>query len=111
MSDEETKIINNPRSLEGRLERLLAQLEGYDSRLTALEERNAETLKSFQQMIGEFRDMRDNVNAYLASFDEKLTVLNDDLLKTRADQRTLERRIRKLEVEDRPQVVTQDKGF
>jgi hypothetical protein len=107
MSDEETKI-NSPLSFE---ERLFARLESYDSRLTALEERNAETLKSFRQMIGEFRDMRDNVNLYLASFDEKLTVLNDDLLKTREDQRTLERRIRKLEVEDRPQVVSQEKEF
>jgi hypothetical protein len=87
MSDEETKLISNPRSFE---EKVLEQLDELRSRVAETQE----TIKS-----------------YFDNFDEKLDVINNELLQLKADQRKTERRLRKLEVEDRPQVVLQNKGF
>lgn len=112
MSDDETKLINNPSSFQ---ERVLAQLEDLDSRLAALEkgedERGAETRAGFEGFVGEFHDMKNNITIYLDNFDEKLDVFNSEILQLKVDQRSVERRVRKLEVENRPQVITQEKGF
>ncbi|SRR6266404_7178018 len=101
MSDEETKIINDPRSFE---EKVLAQLDDLRSRV-------AETRSGFEGFVGEFQNMKDTIKMYFDNFDEKLEVINSELLQVKADQRKVERRVRKLEAEDRPQILMQDKQF
>lgn len=103
MSDEETKIINKPLPFE---ERVLTRLEDISSRLAALEKR-----EGVESLIIDFRELSENVHTYLANFNEQLGVINSELLQVKADRRTLERRVRKLEIDNRPQAIIQDKEF
>jgi hypothetical protein len=105
MSDEETKIINDPRSFQ---ERVLAELEALDSRLAAIEKRDTETASG---LVREFKDLSATFKTCFANLDGKLDVVNSELLQVKVDQRAVEKRVRNIEAENRPQVITQDKGF
>jgi hypothetical protein len=103
MSDEETKIISKPPTFE---ENVLAQLEDVRSRLARLEQR-----ENVGPLVAEFRELSDYVRTYLKSFDEKLGVINDELLEVKAEHKTIERRVRKIEVDNQPQAIMQAKDF
>ena len=94
---------------------MIAQLEVISSRLNDLEKRASERDKDAHgqvvQILEEFRGMKDNVASYLANFDEKLNIINGELLSVKAEQSKILKRIRKLETDNLPQVVTQEHGF
>ena len=112
MSDDKTKIMGRPASFE---EKVLAQLESVNSRLAGLEKREAErdeaTNPAFGQLLSEFQDLSRTVHVYLDNFDGKLDVINNELLQVKVNYRVIERRISKIEVENRPQSIKQETEF
>ena len=82
--------------LEQILERLGAietQLAGIDARMQALEAKGYDTKPIWERALAELVE----ANRRLDSLDRKFSVLNDDVLQTRADQRKLEERVGNLD--------------
>ena len=82
--------------LEQILDRLGAietQLAGIDARMQALEAKGYDTKPIWERALAELVE----ANRRLDSLDRKFSVLNDDVLQTRADQRKLEERVGNLD--------------
>jgi hypothetical protein len=88
MSDDETKIMDDDRASFER--HVLAELESFR---------------------GEFQRFTNQVHSFLQSFDRKLDVVNSELLSVKAEQRILDDKMRKLQADNKPQVITQDRQF
>jgi hypothetical protein len=110
MSEDETKIDGISVSFE---DTVLARLEEIGSRLAALEKREQEpeTKSVIEPILSEVRNINLNIQTYLKNFDRKLDVVNSELLQVKADQRAVEARLSKVEIETQPQVIAQDKQF
>ena len=113
MSEEQTKRLgDNSLTFEARV---LAELGSISSRLAALEKREAErqmeTKPGLDQIISEVRSINTNVQTYLKNFERKLDVVNSELLQMKADHRSLEDRLTKVEIETRPQLIPQERQF
>lgn len=96
-------------------EKVLAQLDAVSARLDLLEqrskERDNETASNLERLLKDFHEMNVTFNTYFKNFDRKLDVMNSELLQLKVDQRAIESRVDKLEVEVRPQVIVQDRQF
>lgn len=112
MSEEKTQVMGESDSFEARV---LAQLEDISRRLLVIErredERAVDTKPGLENIISEVRGINTSVQTHLKNFERVLSVINDELLRAKADQRNLEDRMSKLEVETRPQVIPQDRTF
>lgn len=115
MSEEKTQNITDGRSFEervfARFDALDARLDNFDSRLEAVEvrldtvdtrlliiENNAErraleTKPIWERALAEILELKES----FADFDRKIDVLSHDIVKVRADQVRVERRVDKLE--------------
>lgn len=112
MSEDETKRISHSLSFEARV---LAELEKINARLAGLEKREAEraleTRPDLEDILGEVRNINTNVQTYLKNFERKLDVVNSELLQVKVDQRAVEDRLLKVEIETRPQLIPQNRNF
>ena len=119
MTEDETKRMSASLSFEEKvlrhLEEVSSGIEEVRSRVVALERREAErdmdTKPGFDHILAEVRNINANIETYLKNFDRKLDVVNSELLQVKADQRALEVRVRKVEIDSRPQVIPQDRQF
>ncbi|HEX8846115.1 MAG TPA: hypothetical protein VF791_15800 [Pyrinomonadaceae bacterium] len=96
-------------------EKVLARLDAIDSRLASLEKRahkrDFETKPIWENLLNAFTKMQAEVDAHLTNFDRKLDVVNKELLQVKADHSGLEKRLEKVEVEMRPDILVQDHQF
>ena len=87
----ETKVA----SVDTRLEAVEAKVASVDTRLEIVESKAYDTKPIWERALAELLE----VNRTLHSLDRRFSVLNDDVVRVRADQRTLEDRLSEL---DRP---------
>lgn len=96
-------------------DRVLGELQAIGSRLTALEEKmgaiDRETKPNWARLHRDFSEHSAEVRALLGNLDRKLDVINSEMLQLKSDQKAIEKRISKIEVEVRPQVIPQDRQF
>lgn len=96
-------------------EKVLAQLDDVSSRLALLEkrsaERDAETKPNWERLLKDFQEMNTSFSTYFKNFDRKLDVINSEMLQLKADQKGVESRVDKIELEVHPQVIAQDRQF
>src|SRR5687767_4016182 len=76
-----------------RLGAIETQLGGIDARMQALEARGYDTKPIWERVLAELVE----ANRRLDSLDRRFSVLDDDVLQSRADQRKLEERVGNLE--------------
>ncbi len=98
MSDEEsTKEMDDAKPI---LERILRRLDSMDERLQRLEQqderRAMDTKPIWERALAEILEVKESVRIV----DRKLSVMNDELLEVKADQRRLESRVD--DIEKRP---------
>ena len=79
--------------MDARLADTDARLAEMDARLEALEAKGYDTKPIWERALAELIE----INRRLDSLDRRFSVLNDDVLQTRADQRKLEERVGNLE--------------
>ena len=93
MSDEGTTELLDNQSFE---ERVLAQLAAINSRLSSLEEqaerKALETKPIWERALAEIVELRQEMRAGFAGVEDTISVLNDDVLKLRAQRRLPVRR-------------------
>jgi len=98
VSDEEsTKEMDDAKPI---LERILRRLDSMDERLQRLEQqderRAMDTKPIWERALAEILEVKESVRIV----DRKLSVMNDELLEVKADQRRLESRVD--DIEKRP---------
>ena len=103
MSDE---TIRMPSSFE---EQVLSELRALGSRLTSLEEKIAKI--NWDSFRKDFSLHNSEVKELLGDLDRKFDVINHELLRVKSDQLRIEKRIDKIELDVRPQVIPQDRQF
>jgi uncharacterized coiled-coil protein SlyX len=96
-------------------EKVLAQLDAINARISSLEQRVAkqdyDTKPIWERVLREFSEMRTEVNTHLTNFDRKLDVVNKEMLQLKADQTGLESRLSKIESQVLPEVIVQNRQF
>ena len=107
MSDEQdTKEFENARPI---LERILARLDSMDSRLLnvetrlqALEEQNErralEIKPMWEKALAEIQETREEMREGFANLGRQIGVMNDELLRVKADQRRIDSRMDHIEL-------------
>ena len=96
-------------------QKVLAALQELGERIAEIEKRDFQremaTKPDLELVHKDVQDIGDTLKTYLQNFDRKLDVINGELLQLKADQRSVEKRVAKIEIENRPQVITQDRQF
>ena len=95
MSDEITQDLLNDKlqQILDRVVKIEAGLTAIDDRLQTIEVKAYDTKPIWERALAELLE----VNRRLDGLDRRFSVLNDDVLHTRADQRRLEDRVRDIE--------------
>jgi chromosome segregation ATPase len=95
-------------ALDARLDSVESRLNDMESRLGALEAKQYDTKPIWERALAEIADLRtemnqgieklsNEVNGALRKVEDKIDVLNENILDVRADQRDLKRRVETLE--------------
>jgi hypothetical protein len=95
-----------PRSFE---EQVLAELQALGSRLNSLEDRIGKI--NWDSFRKDFSQHNSEMKELLGDLDRKFDVINHELLHLKAEQIRIEKRIGKVELDARPQVIPQDRQF
>jgi hypothetical protein len=102
-SEDTTKDMSDIRTLQ---DRILAKLEEIGARLESVEskveQRMFDTKPIWERALKEIME----ANQLLASLDRKMDVLGKDMLTLRADHLGIEARLKKLEEQDKDNLVT-----
>ena len=93
----EERIFARFDALDERLGSVEARLEGVESRLGALEAKQFDTKPIWERALKEIIDLRQDMNAASRRLEDKIDVLNENILDVRADHRDLKRRIENVE--------------
>ena len=103
-------------------QKILGELETISSRLATVEKRAAQTdletkpnwerlQKDVAQIHSDFVQLNTDMKASFGNLDRKLDVMNKEMLQVKADQAGIEARLKKIELEARPQIIVQERQF
>ena len=90
-------------------EEVLAELRSLGSRLNSLEGKITQI--NWDSFRREFSKHNTEVMELLGDLDRKFDVINHEILRLKAEQIRIEKRIDKVELDVRPQVIPQDRHF
>jgi uncharacterized protein YhaN len=103
MSEERTEEKPGPRSFEervfARFDVLDERLDSMDSRLKELEAKQYDTKPVWERALAEIAETRNEMQAGLRRVEDKIDILNKNILEVHTDMRGLERRVSKLEAD------------
>ncbi len=111
MSEDKTQEKTDARSFEervfARFDALDVRLNNMDERLQRLEAKEYDTKPIWERALAEIAATRNDMSTGLQRVEDKIDILNKNILEVQTDQHALKRRVGKLESGEEPTIFLQ----